>query len=638
MACPDDPGAPERPDPAAAGSAPLLPDDPAPADPVEPLHTLADDIDTAARHAVSEADDESRSGTTGGRDQDPHADPDSEPDPDQDPHADPDSEPDSDPDPAAPPGDDRAELRGVSQLVRSSSIVGAGTLLSRISGLVRTVAIAAVLGAHTLADGYNLANTTPNMIYDLLLGGVFTATLVPVFVDHHVHRDDEGDSAVITVLVTGLIVLTAVAMVAAPWIFGLYTWNIDSSAERAAIIDVGVPLLRWFLPQILFYGLTALASAMLNARRSYLAPAFVPALNNVVVLCFLAAFWRVGGVAPSSAEVLGDPVLLVLLGGGTTAGIVVMAVALWPALVRAGIRLRPRFDWRHRSIRQVFRLSGWTLAYTLANQVALAVVLALAASIEGSGHVTAYTYAFMFFQLPNGLFAVSLMTTTEPEMARAVTAGDTAGLRRQFASGLRLVLLVLIPASAAMAVLAHPVVNALLGHGGYRDDTALTGTLLMLFSLGLVGYSVYLYALRCFYAQKNTRTPFFINLVENTINVVLAFALVGRWGAEGLVVAFSLAYSVAAVLALVAVRRTTEGIEGRVVWNTTWRTLVATALMATVGAAVTVTMGTPPGFGSLPVLVVAGGVIGGVFLVAAWRLRIPDIDTALDRFRRRSTG
>lgn len=383
--------------------------------------------------------------------------------------------------------DDRAELRGVGQLVRSSSIVGAGTLLSRVSGLLRTVAIAAVLGAHTLADGYNLANTTPNMIYDLLLGGVFTATLVPVFVDHHVRRDDEGDSAVVTVLVSGLIVLTAAAMVAAPWIFRLYTWNIDSAAERDAIVDIGVPLLRWFLPQILFYGLTALASAMLNARRSYLAPAFVPALNNVVMLCFLAAFWQVGGVAPTAAEVLDDPVLMVLLGGGTTAGIVVMAFALWPALVRAGIRLRPNFDWRHRSIRQVFRLSGWTLAYTLANQIALAVVLALAASIDGSGHVTAYTYAFMFFQLPNGLFAVSLMTTTEPEMARAVTAGDTAGLRRQFAAGLRLVLLVLIPASAAMAVLAHPVVNALLGHGGYADDTALTGTLLVLFSLGLVG-------------------------------------------------------------------------------------------------------------------------------------------------------
>ena len=539
---------------------------------------------------------------------------------------------------AAGEEDDRAELHGVSQLVRSSSIVGAGTLLSRVSGLVRTIAFAAVLGATHLTDGYNLANTTPNMIYDLLLGGVFSATLVPVFVDHHVHDDEDGDSAVITVLVTGLIALTALAMVLAPWIFRLYTWNTPAGIKRTEMIAVGVPLLRWFLPQILFYGLTALASAMLNARRSYLAPAFAPVLNNIVALCFLAAFWRVGGVAPSVDRVLGDRILLVLLGGGTTAGIVVMALALWPALVRAGVRLRPHFNWRHRSIRQVFRLSGWTLAYTAANQAALAVVLALAASITGNGNVTVYTNAFMFFQLPIGLFAVSLMTTTEPEMARAVAAGDTPGLRRQFTAGLRLLLLVLIPAAAAMAVLAHPIVNVLLGHGGYRHDAPLTGTLLALFALGLVGYAVYLYALRCFYAQKNTRTPFFINVVENGANVVLAFALVGHWGIQGLVASFSLAYSLAAVLALVAVRRTTGGIEGAAVWSTVWRALIVTAGLAAAGGAVVIAMGTPAGFGSLPTLLAGGVASGAVVTIIIWRLRIPEVDQIVGRFRRRGSN
>ncbi len=146
-----------------------------------------------------------------------------------------------------------------------------------------------------------LANTTPNMIYDLLLGGVFTATLVPVFVDHHVHDNREGDRAVLTVLVSALLALTVAAMALAPWIFRIYTWNTPPGAKREQIIAVGVPLLRWFLPQIFFYGLTALASAMLNARRSFLAPAFAPVLNNVVVLCMLAVFWRVGGVAPDRA-------------------------------------------------------------------------------------------------------------------------------------------------------------------------------------------------------------------------------------------------------------------------------------------------------------------------------------------------
>lgn len=515
--------------------------------------------------------------------------------------------------------------RGTAHLVRSSSIVGLGTLLSRLTGLIRTVAIAAVLGGRTLADSYNLANTTPNMIYDLLLGGVFTATLVPVFVDHHVKRDDEGDSAVVTMLSAALVVMTVIAVLCAPWIFRLYTWKIHDPAVKAETIAVGVPLLRWFLPQILFYGLTAIGSAMLNTRRSYLAPAIAPVLNNLVMFCILGAFWRVGGVAPSTRQVLDDPILMVLLGGGTTAGIAVMAAALLPALRRAGVRLRVNFHWRHRSIRQVFGLSGWMLVFTLTNQVALAIVLALAAAEPGSGAVTAYTYAFIFFQLPTGLFTISILTTVEPEMARAVSASDMGALREQFSNGLRLILFMLIPATAVTGVLAHPIVNVMLGHGGYRHHAALTGTVLALFALGLVGYSVYLLALRCFYAQKNTRTPFFVNLVENAVNVVAAFALVGRWGVQGLTVAFALAYIVGAAVAVAVLARHIGGFALQRVWRSTWRVTVASVLAAAAGWAVVEAVGAPAGFASLPALAAGLGAIGVVFLGAAFALRIPDL-------------
>jgi putative peptidoglycan lipid II flippase len=523
---------------------------------------------------------------------------------------------------------------GAGHLVRSSSIVGAGTLLSRITGLVRTIAIAAVLGAGFLSDGYNLANVTPNMIYDLLLGGVFSATLVPIFVDHHVRRDDEGDSAVVTVLVAALITLTVLAMVLAPWIFRLYTWNIDDATKRAQTIEIGVPLLRWFLPQILFYGLTALASAMLNARRSFLAPAFAPVLNNLMVLCMLAAFWRVGGVAPSVHRVLHDGVLSTLLGAGTTAGIVVMAASLWPALRRARVHLRPSGRWRHRSVRKVFTLSGWTLAYALVNQIALMVVLALAASL-GTGEVTRYTYAFMFFQLPYGLFAVSLMTTVEPEMARAASVADADGFRRQFSTGLRLLLVVLVPSAVGVALLAHPIVNVLLGHGGYRDDAGQTGTLLALFALGLIGYSLYLYSLRCFYALKDTRTPFLVNVVENALNVVLAWLLLDRWGLEGIVASFSIAYTVAAVLALLAVKRRILRFDGAAVWHSFVRVCGAAALMALGVVAVVEVLGTGSGLGSLPTLV--AGLVAGVVVYgfAVWALRVREIDQLLTRLRAR---
>lgn len=536
------------------------------------------------------------------------------------------------PDAAAPKPHDAPATTGA--LVRSSSIVGLGTLFSRATGMLRTVVLAAVLGGRTLANGYNLANTTPNQIYDLLLGGVFSATLVPVFVDQVRRDDEEGTNAVVTVLVSALIVLTVVAMIAAPWIFRVYTWRADP-VERAANIAIGVPLLRWFLPQILFYGLTALASAILNARRSYAAPAFVPALNNLVVLAMLAAFWRVGGTAPSAYEVTHDLVLLTLLGAGTTAGIVVMALALWPALRSAGVHLRWNFDVRHRSVKRVFSLSGWTLAYALVNQVALAIVLALAAGVRPDGQVTAYTYAFMIFQLPYGLFAVSLMTTFEPEMAMSASRADAAGFRRQFATGLRLMLLVMVPAAVGTALLARPIVNMLLQHGAYRSSAAVTGDLLAWFSVGLVGFAVYLYSLRAFYALKDTRTPFFINLAENSVNVVLAFALVGRWHAPGLAMAYSAAYAVAAVVALWAVKRRILHFDGARNARLAVRVVVAAAVMGAAVFGVTHLIGAREGFGAaLPVgagMAVGAAVYGGLLLA----FRVDEVTQLTDRLRTR---
>lgn len=525
--------------------------------------------------------------------------------------------------------------RGAGGLLRSSALVAAGTLISRAMGILKTIAIAALLGSGLLADGYNLANTTPNMIYDLFLGGVVTATLVPIFVDHHLQRDEDGDAAVATVLVVALFFLTAIAMLAAPWIFRMYTWNIQDVSERARTIDIGVPLLRWFLPQILFYGLTMIASAMLNARRSYLAPAIVPACNNLVVLCMLGVFWRIGGVAPSASEVLGDPVLLGLLGGGTTAAVAVMAMALWPALARAGVRLRPTHRWRHPSVRRMFLLSGWTLGYTVVNQVALTVVLALAASLPDHGEVTAYTYAFMMLQLPFGLFTVSLMTTTEPELARAARLGDRTELRNQFATGLRLLLLFIVPIALGMVVLARPAVNALLGHAGYQTNAPITGNLLAIFALGLPGLSVTYFTMRAFFARKDTRTPFFIDAFKSLLNILLAFVFIDRWGIEGLVAAYSLAFTASAVLSLVLVSRLLGGINGTEVGRVAWRVIAVSIVMAGMVWVVVGLLGSPVGFGSVPA-VVAGLVIASVIFIPGVHLaKVPEALDAASRLRAR---
>jgi len=523
------------------------------------------------------------------------------------------------------------------RLVRASAVVAVGTLLSRVTGLVRLGVLAYALGKATLADSYNLANTTPNIIYELIVGGVLTATLVPVFVSHLQRGDDRATSAVFTVTMAGLAVLTAIAIVFAPLIARLY--SLDAAGERReAQLETMTFLIRCFLPQMFFYGLTALATAMLNARRRFAAAAYAPVLNNVVVVCTLLAFIRLAD-GPQEGwtdveRIRGDTGLLTLLGLGTTAGIVAMALVLLPALARAGVRLRLVFDWRHEAVRHVLRLSVWTVGYVAANQLALLFVLVLASSGD-PGDVSAYQYAFIFFQLPHGLFAVSIMTTVTPELARDATAGDTDAMRRDFTLGLRYLLLVVVPSSIGLVVLAQPMVSVLAAGGFDASDAAVTADTLQALALGLVPFSVYLFALRGFYALQDTRTPFIVNAIENTLNVGLALALFPALGVRGLALAYAGAYGLAAILALGLLgQRVGDVFSGRVV-ATAVRSLAAAAVLAVAAGLVAASIGrdTPARAAFAATL---GALAGGVaYFGVLWALGSDELSGLIRVWRRR---
>ena len=470
-------------------------------------------------------------------------------------------------------------------LMRSSALVARGTGLSRITGFVRIGALTYALGASNLSDVYNLANTTPNIIYELVLGGVLSATLVPVFIDH-LDRDDDGVSAIVSVAASAAVALTVTAVLAAPWIMRVYTLRRPDDEARA-LESVGVPLMRLLLLQILFYGLTTIGTALLHARRSFAAPAYAPVLNNLVVSVVLVALPHVasGDGDLTLGQVDGDTGLLVLLGLGTTAGIAAMTVVLWPAIRSAAVHLRWHPDWRHPAVRTVARLSAWTVGYVAANQIALAVVQTLANRHEGD--VSAYTYAFVFFQLPHGLFAVSIMTTFVPDLATFASNADFESYRKRFALGMRALAVVIVPAALGYVVLARPLVAALLERGQFDvRDVQLTADVLVTFALGLVGFSVYLFALRGFYALKDTRTPFLLNVFENGLNVVLAVALVGPLGVQGLGLAYAAAYSVAAVAALAVLARRVGRLGGERTTRSIASVVVAAAVMAAVVALV----------------------------------------------------
>ena len=528
-------------------------------------------------------------------------------------------------------------VRDRAGLARSSVVVATGTMLSRITGLLRVVALAAILGKETLADTYNLANTTPNIVYELFLGGVLAATLVPVFVDLLEEHNERSTSAVFTVTMTALGLFTGVAMLCAPLIARLFALG-SSGAERAAQLHVLTVFILCFIPQMVFYGFTTLATAVLNAHRRFVAAAFAPVLNNVVVIGVLIAFAvrtaNQSGTFTDATRLRNDLGLLLLLGLGTTLGIVAMALALVPAIRRARIRLRPVFAWRDPAVRTIVRLSGWTAGYVVTNQIAQLFVLVLAKT-GTAGNVSAYVYAFTFYVVPHGLIAVSIMTTMTPELARRATAGDMPGLRHDFGMGLRYIIVLVLPASVLFAVLAQPMLSIIVGQKFSVHDAAITADTLQAFALSLVPFSVYLYTMRGFYALKDTRTPFFVNAIENGMNVVLALALFPTLGVQGLALAWGASYLAASVIAVVALRRRIAGIPDAATVRSAGRAVIAGTASALVAAPLAAAIGRDTRASALGATV-AGAAAGlAAYLVVLVCLRSEELTSFVGMLRRR---
>lgn len=522
----------------------------------------------------------------------------------------------------------------MSTLLRNNVTVAAGTALSRVTGFLRVAVFGAVIGQTALADAYNLANETPNIVYDLLIGGVLSATLVPLFSTFIDRDDDESTNVVMTVAATLMAALTALAVLAAPWIFHLYSLSPSDGVDVDTLRSAGTTLTRIFLVQILFYGLTTLGNAYLNSRREFFVAAWSPVLANVVVVASLLSLpqpdtdrWQLG-------DVLDDSRLKWTLGLGATGGIAVMATVVVGAMFRSGFRFRPVWNLRHPAVRKLLVLSGWTLGFVAANQVAVVVVRNLAD--PGSGDVDAYFKAFTFFVLPHGLLAVSIATTFQPEMARSVARRDKRSFIHHASLGTRMVALLTIPAGVGMFVLRRPIIGALLQHGDFSAAAALnTSRALGGFALGLVGFSVYLFLLRGFYAHQDTRTPFVINVFENLLNIVLAVILYDRYGVLGLGLAFGLAYILTGGWALQVMSYKVPGFPLRGIFTSIWRMTIAAALMGEAVWVVANRVGGNVGIDAV-VRVVVGTIVGAaVYVGVLVALEAPELGALRTRLRRR---
>ncbi|MEX1263251.1 MAG: murein biosynthesis integral membrane protein MurJ [Actinomycetota bacterium] len=533
--------------------------------------------------------------------------------------------------------------------VRNTALMTAGTTLSRLTGYVRIAAQTAALGVTVGALGnvYVQANTTPNIVYELILGGVLTSVFVPVFVDH---RRTYGREAafdlgcrVMTLALVVLLGLATLGIVLAPQIMRLYLAASDAP-DRDAQIELGVFLLRWFMPQVVFYGIGAIGGGLLNSEGRFAPPMFAPILNNLVAIAAFGAYAMLhAGAAPSIEGITW--LEKTVLGAGTTLGVVTMTVALWPSLRAAGFKWRLTGGWRHPGIRRVMQLSGWVLVYVAANQAAYLAIIVLAGGIDGPARFQIYATAFIVFLLPHSIFAVSIFTALLPDMAERWGAGDVDGVRERFSLGLRDTVVVIVPAAFAFVVLAGPITSLLLDHGAAGEaDARLIGRTLQAFAIGLPFFSVFQLITRTFYATQDSRTPALINVGAAVVTVAVDIVLVAMigWDVPGLALGHAASYVFATGVGLVLLRSKLGTLDGQRIASTIARALPAAATTALTGwlvaAGVEAAVDTHPVVWRLVQVSLAVVTGVGAYLGAALMLGMREVEDVMGAVRRRFRG
>jgi putative peptidoglycan lipid II flippase len=513
--------------------------------------------------------------------------------------------------------------------------MSAGTVLSRVTGLLRLAAVAAALGVteNRVADAYNYANTAPNIIYELVLGGILTSVFVPVFVELLEKEGREGAWAVGSAIINvSMVVLTAVTMIGialAPLIARFY--SVEGETQR----EVMTFLLRLFIPQIIFYGLTAITAGILNAHKRFGAPMFTPVLNNLAVIAVFVAFHAAYPTGVALDTITNRQ--LAVIGIGTTAGVALMAIAQLPFLKGLG-RYRLSFSIAHPSIRKLARLSVFVIGYVLTNQVGYLVAQYLARTQQGG--YSSYVAAFTFFMLPHGLFAVSIITALLPGMSERATNARWDEFRDRLSVGIRTTSLLIFPAAVGYFVLGEPIVRLLLERGIMTaESTELVAGVLRFFTLGLLPFSLFQLFLRAFYAMQDTRTPFLINCGAVALNTAVNIPMFALLGVRGLAAGHALAYLFGVSVQARVLSRRIGGFDGRSVLVSLARIVVAAALMGAVVWALATVLEALLGTESLMAQIVTLGVSisagVGTYLAVAHALGIEELDYARSLIGRR---
>ena len=541
------------------------------------------------------------------------------------------------PPPGPPP---RAGRPAPSQsLGRASRTMAIASAASRLTGFLRSLAVTAAIGVALVGNAYNTANTLPNIVYELLLGGVLTSVIVPLLVQAQERDRDRGvayTQRLLSLAVAGLAGATLLATVAAPLLTVLYS---SGSGPKSELTTLFAYLL---LPEIFFYGLGAMIGAVLNTRGVFGPPAWAPVLNNVVVIVVAGLFIAISSGRDVTGSLTTGETLL--LGIGTTLGIVAQALVLLPALRRTGFRWKFRLDLRGSRLGEAGPLALWVIGYVVVSQIGYLIQLRLANGVpDDLPGVATFTNASLLFQMPYGILGVSLLTALMPRMSRAAARGDREGLLSDLSLGARLSALALLPVTALFIVLGPAIGTVIYGHGRTDVSAARTiGEVLAFSAFGLVPFAITMLQLRVFYAVKDARTPTMINLGMIVVRVVFsllaALVLADRNLVAGLLVATSLSYVVGAIAGEMWLRRRFGRLDTARTIRASVRFLVMSVLagLAAWLVLVLVTGALGTGFvGSLVSIVLGSLAAGGVLVLSAVLSRSAELDDVLRGLRGR---
>ncbi|MEU6279686.1 murein biosynthesis integral membrane protein MurJ [Streptomyces sp. NPDC047028] len=534
-------------------------------------------------------------------------------------------------------------------LLKSSAVMAAGTLVSRLTGFVRSALIVSALGLGFLGDSFQVAYQLPTMIYILTVGGGLNSVFVPQLV-RAMKEDDDGGEAfanrLLTLVMVALAALTALAMFAAPLLVRMLS---NKVATDPAANDVAVTFTRYFLPSIFFMGIHVVMGQVLNARGKFGAMMWTPVLNNIVIIVTLSTFiWVYGSAAHSGMTVTNIPAQgQRLLGIGVLLGLVVQALAMIPYLRETGFRMRLRFDWRGHGLGKAAMLAKWTVLFVLANQAGAMIVIQLSTAAGNDSGVkgtsfASYASAQLIWGLPQAIITVSLMAALLPRISRSAAEGDGGAVREDISQGLRTTAVAIVPIAFGFVSLGIPMCTLIFGSSGTGEATNM-GYMLMAFGLGLIPYSVQYVVLRAFYAYEDTRTPFYNTVIVAAVNAgasgLCYLLLPSRWAVAGMAAAYGVAYAIGVGVAWRRLRKRLGGdLDGSRVLRTYARLCIASVPAALLSGAACYGIGHTLGqgvVGSFAALLAGGAVLLGVFYVGARRMRIEELNSLVGMVRGR---